>query len=198
MGTDALMNTQVIKSVIGNLAKRRPIFHSEADLQFEFAWELATRTGLTIRLEVPTPRVGEIDRVIPQPATVIEFKYKTSQVQMIVGREAFHLSQHAAQPLGRYDVLKDLWRIEKAGLGGYVFFLTNDPSYWRPCKNGNGSDFSLEQGRQLHGRMSWKNTSNKKSLGRKRTAPVNIAGRYCCDWHDYSFGGQFRYLLFTV
>jgi hypothetical protein len=192
------MNTQKIKSVIDCLAKRRPVFHSEADLQFEFAWEIAATTGLPIRLEVPTPGIGEIDLVIPQPATAIEFKYKTSQVQMIVGRETFHLSQHAAQPLGRYDVLKDLWRIEKAGLGGYVFFLTNDSSYWRPCKSGNGSAFSLEQGRQVHGRMSWINTTNKKSLGAGRMAPINISGHYRCDWNDYSFKGKFRYLLFSI
>ena len=33
----------VINEVLENLAKRRPLFWSEADFQFEFAWELHTK-----------------------------------------------------------------------------------------------------------------------------------------------------------
>ncbi len=191
------MDKQTIKSAILNLSKRRPVFHSEAELQHAFAWELASTNGASIRLEVPLPDVGEVDLLIPAPATVIEFKYKTAGKHIVISEENFALKQHGAQPLGRYDVLKDLWRVEKSKLGGYVLFITNDASYWGPCR-GNGSSFSLQQGRTIHGRMAWDNTSNKKSLGAERIYPITISGSYICDWKDYSRGGEFRYLLFTV
>ena len=187
-----------MKDVISNLANRRPVFHSEADLQFEFAWELAQTSGIPIRLEVPTTNIGEIDLIIRKPAAAIEFKYKTAKAQMNIGDEDFNLSQQGAQPLGRYDVLKDLWRIEKTGLGGYVFFLTNDSSYWKPPRNGNGLSFSLEQGRQIHGEMSWKDTGNQKSIGAARVVPINISGHYRCQWNNFSCDGRFRYLLLRV
>jgi hypothetical protein len=191
------MDEQTVKSAILNLSKRRPVFHSEADLQHEFAWELASTKGVSIRLEVPISNVGEVDLLVPNPATVIEFKYKTSGNVIHVSEEVFALKQHGAQPLGRYDVLKDLWRVEKSNLGGYVLFITNDPSYWSQCR-GNGSSFSLQQGRTIHGKMGWNNTSNKKSLGAGRVYPITISGSYICDWKDYSLERGFRYLLFSV
>ena len=36
---------KVINEVLENLAKRRPLFWSEADFQFEFAWELHKKLG---------------------------------------------------------------------------------------------------------------------------------------------------------
>jgi hypothetical protein len=191
------MDKQTVTSAILNLSKRRPVFHSEADLQHAFAWELASAEGVSIRLEVPISNVGEVDLLVPTPATVIEFKYKTAGKHIVISEENFALKQHGAQPLGRYDVLKDLWRVEKSNLGGFVLFITNDSSYWGPCR-GNGSSFSLHQGRAIHGRMAWENNSNKKSLGAKRVNPITISGSYVCEWKDYSREGEFRYLLFSI
>lgn len=191
------MDEETVTSVILNLSKRRPVFHSEADLQHAFAWELASTNCASIRLEVPLPDVGEVDLLIPAPATVIEFKYKTAGKHIVISEENFALKQHGAQPLGRYDVLKDLWRVEKTNLGGFVLFVTNDASYWAPCR-GNGSSFSLQHGRTIHGKMEWQDTGNKMSLGSERIYPITISGSYICDWKDYSRGGEFRYLLFAV
>ena len=43
-----------IHGVMAELAERRPIFHSETDFQFAFAWQIATmkRDG-EVRLEKP-------------------------------------------------------------------------------------------------------------------------------------------------
>ncbi|MBU3664914.1 MAG: hypothetical protein FGM15_03425 [Chthoniobacterales bacterium] len=191
------MDKQTVTSAIVNLSKRRPVFHSEADLQHAFAWELASTKGVSLRLEVPLPDVGEVDLLIPAPATVIEFKYKTAVRDITISEENFALKQHGAQPLGRYDVLKDLSRVEKSNRGGFVLFITSDASYWGPCR-GNGSSFSLHQGRAIHGRMAWENNSNKKSLGAKRVHPITISGSYICEWNDYSREGEFRYLLFSI
>lgn len=191
------MDEQTTIRAIVALSKRRPVFHSEADLQHEFAWELASTMGASVRLEVPLQDVGEVDLFIPKPATVIEFKYKTAKNHLSISQENFILKQHGAQPLGRYDVLKDLWRVEKSKLGGFVLFITNDSSYWGTCR-GNGSNFSLHQGRTIHGKMEWKDPTNNKSLGAERVNPLDISGQYTCNWRDYSRGGEFRYLLFIV
>ena len=49
----------VINEVLENLAKRRPLFWSEADFQFEFAWELHTK--LDGKAKIYLERRFEID-----------------------------------------------------------------------------------------------------------------------------------------
>ena len=139
-----------IPDCLSSLSTRRKIFHSEADFQFEYAWELRTQ-GIAIRLEVPLKGVGEVDLFVPSQKEVktdhiIEFKYKTTKLLCQQGSEAFALKQHGAQPLGRYDVLKDVERIQRSGKPGFVIFLTNDPLYWTAGNRGNGAAFSLQQG----------------------------------------------------
>ena len=48
----------------------------------------------------------------------IELKYLTSAVRAEVPGEAFHLRTQAAQDLGRYDILKDLVRVERLVAAG--------------------------------------------------------------------------------
>ena len=47
--------------LMGSLAKKRPIFHSEADFQHALAWEIhKTTSGCEIRLEYsPVPDKGQ-------------------------------------------------------------------------------------------------------------------------------------------
>jgi hypothetical protein len=141
--------------------------------------------------------IGMIDLILLSPLTAFEFKYKTVEKVITVSGEKFSLTQQGAQPLARYDVLKDLSRVERTRFGGHVVFVTNDSTYWKKCR-GNGSSFSLEDGRKIHGKMAWKSTSNEKSIGSKRVAAIHIRGRYTCEWRDYSKDGQFRYLLFST
>lgn len=185
---------------MNSLALRRPTFHSEADFQFEFAWELV-RLGLgSVRLEKPVPMVGEVDLVVEPDEQLIEFKYKTKSTSLCHNLKQFKLKGHGAQPLGRYDVLKDLGRIESSKRSGYAIFLTNDSLYWRTGSRGNGADFSLEQGRQVAGLLQWRDSSKITSLGKDRVYPINIKGIYSCNWVEYSRVGQevFKFLIFAI
>jgi hypothetical protein len=132
------------------LARRRPIFHSEADFQHAFAWEIhRLAPECDIRLEVPvraTTGAIHLDLLARSKLgqMAIELKYKTRSLTAALNGEDFNLMGHAAQDLGRYDFFKDLNRIEafaRAGpeQTGYAIFLTNDSAYWKaPSGVGHG------------------------------------------------------------
>ena len=58
-----------VEAVLASLAAKRPVFHSEADFQFAFAWESQKRyPGLKVRLEThPEPNVRLDLELIEQP-----------------------------------------------------------------------------------------------------------------------------------
>ena len=92
----------LLSNCLSSLSHKRKIFHSEADFQFEYAWELRTQ-GIATRLEVPLKGVGEVDLLVPSQKEVetehiIEFKYKTTKLLCQQGSEVFELKQHGAQP----------------------------------------------------------------------------------------------------
>lgn len=189
------MNSLFIEGILISLAKRRPVFHSEADLQFEFAWELRKSFDGRIRLEYPMREIGELDIFLPDPNVIIEFKYKTKKDSFIINGEPFSLKQQSANPLGRYDFLKDVSRVETSLMKGYCIFLTNDPSYWRPDIRGNGKAFSFESDRIIHGTFAWQK-KKIKSIGSNRMKNIYLHGTYRCDWKRYS--KNFRFLLFSI
>ena len=192
-----------IENILRRLSIRRPIFHSEADFQHEFAWELRTlRPELSIRLEYPKRGIGEIDIVVSEGTEecLIELKYKTRCVQQSWNGEDFALCGHAATPLGRYDAIKDISRIERSGLLGYAIFLTNEPSYWRASAKGNGAAFSTHELRTFDRcTLNWA-TIRPGSVGALRISPITLQGVYVCRWQDYSAIGNkpFRFLCTTV
>jgi hypothetical protein len=48
-----------VAEILSRLAKKRPIFHSEADFQHALAWEVrGMHADADIRLEVPVPLEG--------------------------------------------------------------------------------------------------------------------------------------------
>src|SRR5215207_7734774 len=106
------------------LARRRPVFHSEADFQHAFAWEIhRSAPECDIRLEVPVrATTGAIHLDLLARLTLgqmaIELKYKTRSLTAALNGEDFNLMSHAAQDLGRYDFFKDLNRIEAFALAG--------------------------------------------------------------------------------
>ena len=93
------------------LARRRPIFHSEADFQHAFAWEIhRSAPEFDIRLEVPVRAATgaiHLDLLARSPLgkMAIELKYKTRSLTAALDGEDFHLMSHAAQDLGRYRLL---------------------------------------------------------------------------------------------
>lgn len=198
--------------ILRSLAERRPIFHSEADFQHEFAWELRSHfPECQIRLEVPSTGegVGATDIVMRHGGAVhgIELKYLTRRHESEVQGEAFSLKAHGAQDLRRYDVLKDVWRLERFnGLYGgpsLVIALTNDRSYWRPYQRRATIDaaFRLDEGRIVSGELRWAEQAGAGTI-KGRAAPLDLSGRHHMAWRDYAgasdSGGRFRYLAIEI
>jgi len=204
-----------IDDVLASLAKKRPIFHSEADLQHALAWEIHERfSDAALRLEFPFrlgSRAIHLDLWVEHRGSIaaFELKYKTRGVQVNVGGEKLDLRDQSAQPLGRYDIVRDIRRLEqvvseKAGAVGRVIALTNDSAYWASdtARQTVHSDFRLNDGRVLRGTMAW-GAAASAGTKRGREEPITLRGRYRVDWIDYSrvtdgTYGTFRYLAVSV
>lgn len=202
-----------IVAIMTHLAEKRPIFHNEADFQHALAWEIRERyPESTIRLE---KRVQGSDAKLYLDIWVqyegkkyaIELKYKTKGIECRIDNEDFSLSNHGAQDIGRYDVLKDLQRLEymtSTGVAdeGYLIFLTNDPFYYTDPgqdKPTADRDFRLHEGRELSGRMAWGEQTGFGTM-KGREEPISLNGHYHLRWLPYSRldipgRGDFRFLF---
>lgn len=204
-----------ITEVLTTLAAQRPIFHSEADFQHAFAWEIHRRLpDGSIRLERPFAPLNNqlhLDIWAAQENTIlaVELKYKTRALSVQLGDERFTLKNQSAQDIGRYDFIKDIQRLEqiissRENIIGYAILLTNDSAYWTRSRVSRpvDADFRLQEGRILHGTLSW---GEGASEGTKRTREksLELGGTYKVHWEDYSRPstegyGTFRYLAIEV
>ncbi|MBR9859788.1 hypothetical protein GYB22_03385 [bacterium] len=186
-----------------SLSKRRPIFHSEADFQFELAWELKSiNPELELRMEKPYD-INESERwyldiliMDGQSRIGIELKYKTrvipqAQLSSLGNLESFRLTNHAATSLGRYDFLKDIERIEylienEELDSGFCIFLSNDRSYWtgNPKHSTLGPNFYINPGMTKSGKIDWVKPK-ESSVGKGRMKPIMLSGHYCMQWFNY-------------
>lgn len=203
-----------LDAVLVNLALRRPVFHSEADLQQEFAWEARLLDpSLLIRLETrPAPRM-RLDLLLTaadrSQQTAIELKYLTRRWAGEVDGEHFELKEQGAQDIGTYDVVKDIFRIERfvagmPGSNGAVVCLSNDPSYWNAPTHGretNAHAFRIHEGTVLDGTRAWGPLTGAGS-SRGREEPLSLNGTYRMSWAEYSSRpeprGRFRRLAIAV
>lgn len=204
-----------ITEFLAKLGAQRSIFHSEADFQHAFAWELHQwLPSASIRLEFPVLRSEKqlhLDIWVAQANATLAFelKYKTRALSVQVDGEQFYLKDHAAQPPNRYDFIKDIQRLEQVvfaqkNMTGYAILLTNDSAYWQLPRDRCtiDADFRLHEGRNLHGVLSW---SAGAALGtiRSREEPIELKGSYNVHWERYSEPssqghGKFRYLAVKV
>ena len=199
-----------IHLVMAELAKRRPIFHSEADFQFALAWQIHKMTpDCKVRLEKPFTIGGDkksrhLDIWLPNTSTAIELKYGHRYFGVKHDGETFTL-RDGATDLSRYEFVKDIQRIEKVvekcgrSVPGYAVLLANDYLYWTPGKAGNiDEDFYLHEGRNLTGTMYW----SKNSKDKDKKNPLALTRSYELRWKDYSAlrgqYGRFRYLAVEV
>jgi hypothetical protein len=200
---------------MARLAALRPVYHSEADFQHAFAWELQKQLPTSsIFLERPqrTPEGSiylDIFLRMGDQALAIELKYKTQKYQFETPTDFFRLSLHGASDLGRYDFLKDICRLERVAKAiprcmGWAVFLTNDASYWSSQRRINTIDaaFSLAEGRALAGSLGWGTLASAGTM-RSREATLELEGSYGVRWQDYSHDtagkhGHFRYLPVIV
>ena len=130
---------EIIKEVLDGLAKRRPLFWSEADFQFEFAWELHTKLGGEAKIYLE--RRYEIDRASSDNANEksdqsttnksldklyvdiwveydnktypIELKYTTKRCKIYDPENPVETKEQSARDLGCYRFLWDIKRLEE-------------------------------------------------------------------------------------
>jgi hypothetical protein len=139
--------------------------------------------------------------------TAIELKYKTRRLETEVNGELYSLANHGAADCGKYDVLKDIERLEQVVVGtrfdeGWMIFLTNDPHYFS-----NHSDHeTIDQAF----RLSWKGRIRKLAMvgtsgkrHRSREKSILLKGTYHLQWQDYSKldvaqNGHFKILVLEI
>ena len=198
---------------MSNLARRRRVFHSEADFQHAFAWEFHSTIGDgDVRLEyrpLPAERVY-LDLWFPAIRVAVELKYFTRTLDIEDNGEQFTLLDQSAQDVRRYDYLKDIERLERitkqrsAVRTGFAILLTNDRTYWRRPSRPNTVDaaFRLHHGRQTTKTMDW---SAQAAAGttKGREKPICLRRTYELNWQDYvdvgtARNGQFRFLAVQI
>jgi hypothetical protein len=203
-----------LETALSALAPRRPVFHSERDFQHALAWQIQLAyPQAQIRLETRPRRGVHLDVLVSLDGlrTAIEMKYLVAGLQASVSGELFDLPHQSANDISRHDVIKDITRVEAVLDDGYADFacvlvLSNDRSYWQSPVRPDSIDaaFRLHEGRILAGTLSW---AARAAAGttKGREAPLQLANRYTCCWHDYSRVGLsdsratvFRYLLIVA
>ncbi|WP_273652978.1 hypothetical protein [Cellulomonas fimi] len=208
-----------LSRILAALAVRRPVFHSEADLQQELAWQVhLEHSTADVRLEVRVPepsRPGRRERVDVLLRTslgrvAIELKYPTDALTAVVDGELFELPRQGAQDITAYDVVKDVHRVEhfvRTGLAdaGAVIVVSNDRSYWSDPGHGRttaASAFRLYESTTLSGLRAWGVTAGAGTT-RGREDALDITGTHTLAWGDYSTlegaaRGRFRVLLISI
>ncbi|HEX8214321.1 MAG TPA: hypothetical protein VF582_02500 [Allosphingosinicella sp.] len=201
-----------IQPVLASLSARRPIFHSEADLQHELAHELrAHDPGLALRLEYPigTAKRASLDILLRKGGARfgIELKYLCRSADVTFDEERFALKHQSAHDIRRYDVVKDITRMERFterfGAEAAVLVLSNDPAYWSSRRRLGTIDaaFDLCDLGRLTGTLGWATGAGAGTM-KGRTDPLIVSGSYDLRWHDYSdlggHGGRFRYLYVPI
>ena len=200
-----------IDTIMARLAQRRPLFCSEADFQHELAYDLRrSDPDVNVRLEYPLgPGLrGAIDILLfGAHRHALELKYLCKGLKTKVGDEDMILRHQGAHDIRRYDVCKDVERMEKyahrTGHGAAVLVLSNDPAYWQPRRRADTVDaaFDLSDLRQLSGVLGW-GTAAGAGTTKGRESALEIRGNYPLAWRDYSdlggAGGRFRYLWVPV
>ncbi len=206
---------------MAQLAKERPIFHSEADFQHALAWAIhRSRPDAELRLERPLGVAGQmlhIDMCLVDGTHryALELKYKAKRLDVDVSDEAFRLVQQGGHPCYRYDFVKDVRRLERIVAAGHVrtgfaIMLTNDSGYWHRATRASVCDAAF----RLHdeailgpGVLAWGEDTGKGTK-QNREDPIPIDGSHRMRWRDYSdlrklgvtegSAGEFRYLLVRV
>jgi hypothetical protein len=195
-----------------SLARRRPVFHSEADFQHELALQIRQDyPAHQVRLEVPSgiEGIGTTDLIVRNAGQTcgIELKYLAKLYAGVVEDEAFRLRNHSAHDIRRYDVIRDIQRLERLNdtISGpsFLIVLTNDPAFWKEGGDKATVDaaFRIGHGRTLEGTLGWADHAGAGTM-RKRETAIKLSGRYQVAWEDYNklegVNGAFRFLAIEV
>lgn len=204
-----------IGDVMLKLAQLRPIFHSEADFQHSVAWEIhRCLPNASVTLERPYRTSASplhLDMLIRfgDQALAVELKYKTAKLSHRGMDDHYTLLNQNAQDVGRYDFIKDIWRLEAITKAipnclGWAIILSNDSGYWNASRRSGtvDSEFRLSEGGTLQGTRSWGAAASAGTM-KNREKPIVLESVYGLRWHKYSEitalkNGQFRYIGLEV
>ncbi len=218
-----ITSTDIVQ-VLAMLATTRPAFCSEADFQLAFAWELKkhlSSQSYDIFLERRF-NIGQQDCYVDiclesgDELYLIELKYKTIEEQVAIltsSGATCTLKDQAANDLGRYGYLKDIWRIEnvlaticnKKVKGGFAIILTNDHKYFvEPKKTLTTIDHTF----RIHERttslnpfvnpIDWSSKVTSKWRSVYPSFAIKYIPSFC--WRTYSKPScrEFKYLLAAI
>lgn len=200
-----------IEKIIKELSQERKVFHSEADFQFSLAWKIKeiypeAKIGLEYRSDL-IPNI-HLDILVDLNGKIIpiELKYVTKGCKVVCNNEVYSLSQHAAQPIRRYDFIKDIERVEtcksnlKGFTEGYSIMITNDSAYYKEqisSKETICNDFRINEGVTATGTLSWK---NEPSIGtiKGREKSIILSNKYNFNWNEYCTVEEMEFKLLIV
>lgn len=222
-----------IYEILETFRKEKRIFQNEAQFQHELAIEIANNyldedtkviLELSSVINVITDKNGkssrkkdESDIIIKNSKgeyIVIELKYKT--VESSYDRNIYgniDLSYQGAADLGKYDYLKDIYRIEqfkesqsesftinsvlKKYIAGYAIMLTNEDKYWLMSKelSSNNTDMNycitdndvIKNGIELKWQIIKKRDGKEVGNGKpfQQRPPLQFRNKYKFKWVDY-------------
>lgn len=189
---------EIIHVAMGELASRRPIFHSESDWQFALASTLQRQhPDAAIRLEIPIrtrPRTIELDILMTIGGTrhALELKYPRAQIAAEVAGEMFELRE-GARDVDRFGIVKDVVRCERILAGGFVHTATalvlTPRQLWVADKPRatliKDAAFQLHDGQTLGGTLDW-DPSTAPTTREENPGPLTLVGRYPLSWRPYS------------
>lgn len=191
---EMIAGSAALDEVLECLRARRPVFHSEADLQHSFALAVGeVAPDVRCRLEVPvrgSDASEYLDLLCMGPAgrTAIEFKYVTRQWSGTAGTppEEHALRGHNAPDVARRGFLRDVGRLERfcdrEDQNGLALLITNEAALWRPRQRRvptRDEEFRIHHGRELSGTLLWASGS----------FPDNtrvLRGAYTLTWRPYT------------
>ncbi|MHA3723627.1 hypothetical protein ACXR2T_07095 [Leucobacter sp. HY1910] len=185
-------------------------------MQHELAVEISRLDPfLEVRLERPVRIAGarpiNLDMMLLRDGYrfAVELKYITAKLEETINGEEFLLRAQAAQDLRRYDILKDIGRIEMLCAhniveSGMSVTITNDRTLWiESTRTGTVDElFRLHHGRTVTGELGWRDHASPGTI-RGREATLTLSGAYLLNWLQYSAvdaprNGDFRMLIAEV
>jgi len=197
-----MLTTKTLNLILQELAKERPVFHSEADFQSALVEKIQEMYGdaeihRQYLIQSDKKEYADILVTFGKSSFPIELKYKTKKFSCKIGNEEFNLAEHGATHDNRYRFLKDVQRIEGWDFpSGFVVFLTNEPKYWQGDGEGrDDEDFRIHDGARKSGELAWRNPETKKE---DMAESIHLSGTYVVKWEHFSMNGEFRYVLFEV
>lgn len=193
------------------LAKRRPVFHLEADFRLELILYLNEMYSEFHAIsEYPIQRNSKeaYDIMLLQnnkEVMAIELKYFGENINYEINGEIFNLKNRNAHNDNSYKSFENVKRMEgflkkNPSAAASVIILTNNYRYWSGPQNKTAdyAPFALTDGRAVSGHLDWVNKPKEKM------SAIYLHGNYVLKWGEYSEihsnnnYGRFRYLHIPI